>query len=62
MTSLLTSVHCLLLFSGGGGRLRIFRQAAAGYPLFGAKLLRGIRQRGRNDVGRRDANVLIPGK
>ena len=46
---------------GGRGRLRIFRQAAAGHALLGAKLLRRIRQRGRNDVRRRNANVLLSG-
>ncbi len=48
--------------AGGGGRLRVLRQAAAGYTLLGSQLLRGVRQRGRDDVRGRNAHVLLPGK
>ena len=31
--------------AGGGGRVRVFRQAAAGHPFLGTQLLRRVRQR-----------------
>lgn len=45
---------------GGGGRVRVLREAAAGDAVLGAELLRRVRQRGRHDVRRRDAHVLLP--
>ena len=50
----------LLILPGRRGRLRVLRQAATGHALLRAQLLRGVRQRGRHDVRRRDAHVLIP--
>ena len=45
---------------GRRGRLRVLRQAPAGHPLQRAQLLRGVRQRGGDDVGGRDPDVLVP--
>ena len=47
---------------GGGGRLRVLRQAPAGHPLQCAQLLRRVRQRRGDDVRRRDANVFLSSK
>ena len=49
------------LFSGSGGWLRVFREAAAGDSVQCAELLRGVRQCRLDDDRRRDAHVLIPG-
>ena len=38
--------------TGRGGRLRIFRQTSTCHAFLGAKLLRRVRQRRRNDVSR----------
>ena len=48
--------------TGRGGRLRIFRQTSTCHAFLGAKLLRRVRQRRRNDVSRWDAHVLISSK
>ena len=49
----------LLSFEGCGGRVRVFREAAAGDAVLRAQLLRRVRQRRRHDVRRRDAHVLL---
>merc|ERR1712212_266427 len=45
---------------GGGGRIRVLRQATAGDGVLGAKLLRRVRQRRRHDERGLDADVLVP--
>ena len=50
----------LLSFSGGGGWLRVLRQAAAGDPLLCPQLLWRIRQRWCHDECGRDSHVLFP--
>lgn len=45
---------------GGAGRLRVFRQAKAGHSVFGAQLLRRIRQRRRHNVRRRNTDLFVP--
>ena len=47
--------------AGGRGRLRVLCAAPARDGVLRAQLLRRIRQRGRDDVGGRDAHVLLPG-
>ena len=46
----LVGYKVLLSFEGCGGRVRVFREAAAGDALLGAQLLRRVRQRRRDDV------------
>lgn len=46
---------------GGGRRLRVLRQTAAGDPVLGSQLLRRVRQRRRHDERGRNPDVLLPG-
>lgn len=52
----------IIVSTGGRGRLRVLRQAAAGDAVLGAQLLRRIRQCRRHDDGGLVADVLVPGK
>lgn len=46
---------------GGGRRLRVLCQAAAGDAVLGSELLRRVWQRGRHDERGRNPDVLLPG-
>merc|ERR1719228_1711301 len=46
--------------SGGRRRLRVFRKASTGDPVFRSELLRGVWQCRRHDVRRRNPHVLLP--
>ena len=51
----------MLVPAGCGGRLRVLRAAAARDDLLRAQLLRRVRQQRRDDVRRREPDVLFPG-
>ncbi len=46
--------------SGGGGRLRVLRSSPARDDFQRSQLLRGVRQRRRDDERRRHLDVLLP--
>ena len=56
-----TKLHNIIL-PGCRGRIRVFRQEAAGHSVLSPQLLWRVRQCRRDDVCGRDTDVLLPGK